>query len=896
MCLATAASLTARIRAASLAVTLLVVPAAQAAAPSSSPNPVHRGAGTVPVAPSDTQPLPRANGVRARNIDVKHVALDLRFDWAKRQAWGTATITLAPLTETDHVALDAAKLTISTVSSRGGTKLPFTCDGSDANDNLHITLDRTYRAGEDATVVIGYRTNWVNTSDPNNLWGSYGKGIRFFGPTSTEPKKRRQIWSMGEPAGNRYWFPGYDAPNDLRTTEFAATVDKPLTAVSNGTLVATTNNPDGTRTFRWKMDTPYANHLTSFVIGEYTDVVQTHDGTPLHSVGYPDERDAVAASVVRLPDMVRFFSQATGVRYPYASYTQVFVQDFAGGMANTTMSTITDNMIDDARTHADYFYLWDAQEAHVLASQWFGNYVTPREWGHAWLKESFAHYFDAMYSEHKNGHDEFLLSNRLFDQGAYLADWNGGNRRPVVTHRYDSAEVVTRDNYSSGRGAQVLHMLRKHLGEDNWKKAIRHYLLSNANHLVSTDDFRIAVEEATGEPMQWFFDQWLYSIGHPVFVVTTRYDNVKRQTILNVRQTQRADTSSHYPQVQYFQGKVDLAIDGRITQVWLEPKAENIYTLPASAPPRLVSFDHESTWIKEITFTKSLDELLWQVQHDTDVLGRLWAMGELMKLASADGTPAADRAQIQASFRAVVLSDSYWRLRNTALSQLRTLLAPATETRPVALDSATIAMLQTVIQHERAWYRASAIAFLGMTRDPRYAGVYLEAMQEDSHPVINAAAVALGKSRSPRAFGALVRLMEVPSWKGENRISGLNGLKELGDPRGVPLAFKALSDLISPHWMLATATWDHRLAGAETIVTLGKSAAAYPILLEQFRKSMGDGDYNDIFINAQFITTLGDPRGQEVFDLLRARFKDDAYAMTAVLNYEAQWKEATKKR
>jgi aminopeptidase N len=79
---------------------------------------------------------------------------------------------------------------------------------------------------------------------------------------------------MGEPESNRYWFPGYDSPNDFRTTEFTATVDKSLTVISNGSLVETRDNPDGTRTFHWKMDTPYANYLTSFVVGEYVDVKQ----------------------------------------------------------------------------------------------------------------------------------------------------------------------------------------------------------------------------------------------------------------------------------------------------------------------------------------------------------------------------------------------------------------------------------------------------------------------------------------------------------------------------------------------------------------------------------------------------------------------------------------------
>lgn len=826
---------------------------------------------------------------------MKHIAIDLRFDWNKKQAFGTTAITLAPLNPTSSITLDAGMLMINSTTLASGAPLKFSYDGGDKNDGLAITLDRLYLAGEELTVKVDYRTNWVNAADPNNIWGSYGKGLRFFGPTATEPKKRRQIWSMGEPESNRYWFPGYDAPNDFRTTELTATVEKPLTAISNGKLVATRTNADGTRTFHWKMNTPYTNSLTSIVIGEYVDVKQKYEEIELHSFGYPDEIDAVKATVVRLPDMIKFYSEVTGVKYPYPSYSQVVVQDFAGGMGNIAASTVTENMIDDERTHADFFYLWDGLEAHELASQWFSNLLTCRDWGHFWLSESFPHYFDGLYNEHKNGRAEFLLWQVLGDHNTYLGDWNSGIRRPVVTKNYGRAETMTRDNYSFARGASVLHLLRKQLGEEHWWKAIRLYVKDNANKLVATEDFRRAVEEATGESMEWFFDQWLYRMGHPTFAVTKKYDEAKRQLTLTVKQTQKIDPNDEYPQVQFFQGKVEIEIDGRSEPVWLEAKAENIFTFAAPQPPKLVNFDYESAWIKEIEFKKPLDELLHQLVHDRDVLGQRWAMGELVTLAKAEKTTAEEKAKIHAGFRQLILSNQYWRLRFNALGQLQSLLAPAMETKPVPLDEATTAMLLAVIKNDKSWVRTAAINFLGMTREAKFADLYLKCFTDESDRVINAAATALGRSRSPKAFGALVKLIDKPSWKNQSLISALSGLKELGDQRGVEIAFKALSDRHSPHWTLATPIWDYRLAAAQTLAVLGKSDIAYPMILARFKQSLEEDDVNDIFSNVLLITTLADPRGQEVFAPLKAKFKADANAMKAVEQYETQLKAAIAK-
>lgn len=836
---------------------------------------------------------PPARWARPQKIDVKHIALDLRFDWVQKRALGTASLTIALLDPGNKVAFDAGSLTIQSVSTSKGKPLAFTYDGSDKDDALEIALDRRYQAGEALTIKITYHSNWVNESDPNNLWGSYGKGLRFFGPTATDPKKRWQIWSVGDPESNRYWFPGCDAPNDLRTCEVTGTVDKGLMFVSNGRLLDTKTNTDGTRSFHWKMDLPHANSQTAFVVGAYADIPQRYKNIEIHNYGYPDEVEAVAASVVRLPDMIRFLSEATGVEYPFSSYAQVFVQDFAGGIGNATFSTITENMIDDYRTHADYFYLWDGPEAETLASQWFGNYLTCRDWGQVWLNKAFAHYFNGLYNEHKNGREEYLLWQHWFDQNTYLGDWNAGIRHPVVTQYYENAATFTADNYATGRGALVLHLLRKHLGEDKWKRAIRLYLQANAHKLVSTEDFRKAVEAASGDPMDWFFDQWLYKMGHPVFELTKTYDETKKQLLLTVKQTQKADPKGIYPQVEFFMGKVDIEIDEKIERVWLEPKAENTFVFAAAQAPKLVNFDYESSWIKEMTFQKSLDELLYQFQNDRDIFGKRWALGELVALAKNEQTPASDKAKIYAGFRNVILGKDYWRLRFTALQQLQGLLAPNTAL-PADLDEVTRSMLLAVIKRETSWNRAAAIAFLGTARDAQYADLYIQFLNDSSDRVINAAAIALGKSKSPKAFEPLIKLANKPSWKNQSLISTLYGLQALGDPRAYDLAYKALTDLHSPHWTLATPVWDYRITAAATLAALGKSEAACSFVLESFKKAMAENDLHGIFYNVLLLNTLANPKGLEVFDLLKAKFKDDANMMMTVEQYETQFKASLK--
>lgn len=262
---------------------------------------------------SQIRPLPPRVFVRSRDYDMKHVALDLRFDWDKSQAYGTATLTLAPFQAgAKQIALDQGNLIINTVKTAAGATLQFSKD--DAGQKLFITPDRAYKAGEDLTIVVDYRTGGAVEG---GILGGFGGGLRFIKPTPDNPKKPRQIWSQGESEYNRFWFPSYDSPNDFATSEIRATVEKPFTVISNGALVETKDNKDNTRTFHWRIAAPHANYLTSIVVGEYAEVSRgTAAGKPVSSYVYPSETKEGALTTVRLPKMVDFFSRKTGVPYP----------------------------------------------------------------------------------------------------------------------------------------------------------------------------------------------------------------------------------------------------------------------------------------------------------------------------------------------------------------------------------------------------------------------------------------------------------------------------------------------------------------------------------------------------------------------------------------------------
>ncbi|MEP6848833.1 MAG: M1 family aminopeptidase [Acidobacteriota bacterium] len=831
----------------------------------------------------ESQKLPPVNWIRSRSIDIKNISIDLRFDWDKSQAIGSTVVTFSPFGDTDKFTLDAAMMTIDAVKLANGTPLKFTYDGKKDNDNLEIILDKTWPAGQDIAVRIDYKTNYVNTADADTAIGSFGRGLRFIKPSADDPKKPRQIWSQGESEFNRYWFPSYDTPNDFRTTELRATVEKPFFVVSNGKLVDTKDNGDGTRTFDWKMDQPYSNYLTSIVVAETTPVVQDFDGIPVYNYGYTNETKEVAATTKNLPATIRFFSDVTGVKYQYPKYSQAFVEDFGGGMENISATTQIEEMIHDDRELLDGDS--ESLQSHELAHQWFGDYVTCRDWGQIWLNESFATYMQAMWTEKFKGHEEFLYSDIRNNHDQVLGSWNQGNRRPIVTKYYANKDAMF-DNYAYPGGGSVLHMLRKTVGDKLFSAALKNYLTTNAHQPVSTEDLRKAFEQSTGQSMDWFFDEWLYKMGHPIFEITQSYDDAAKTLTLNVKQTQKIDLTNAFPQVDYFQTWVDIAIDNKVQRVWIDPKETNTFTFDVASKPKLVNFDYESTLLKEMKFDKSVDDLLYQMQNDKDVLGRRWAMSELQTKATVT-----DKDRIVAGLLVLAEKDPFWRIRRAALSEIAKVYSPdppqGQDRPPFKLDANAEAVVIRLTKDTQSLIRGDAFELLGETQDAKYAPVLVQALNDRSYTVIDQAATALARTKAPTAYDALAKLTATPSWKGRIQAAGFLSLADLGDKRAFEAAYKAATDTELPV--------NVRNAAATAAGTTGRGdPRAYPLVFARFKTAYDANNIQGMISGVQAIIKIADPRGQEAFDLLKTKFKDNPGAMNFVANSETQFKAALK--
>ncbi len=452
---------------------------------------------------------------RDRAVDVRHITLEIAIDPKAKRIEGTARHTFAPINDgLTQLEFDAVEMEIGAVRLEG-SDLPFSYDGA----RLRIDLGGPRNAGEELTVAIAY------SAEPR-------RGLYFVGPDEGYPDKPLQVWSQGQDEDSRHWFPCFDFPNQLATSEVLVTVPDPLTAVSNGELVSVEER-DGLRTYHWRQSTPHVAYLLSVAAGDFAEIIDQVDGVPVQYYLPKGREEDGRRALGRTPEMVRFFSERIGIPYPYAKYAQVVVNDFIfGGMENVSATTLTDSILQDERAHPDYVDAGDGLVAHELAHQWFGDLLTCRDWAHGWLNEGFATYFDALFTEHHYGVDEFRYQMRR-NAEIYLRDDAQRYRRPIVSHTYNEPiDLFDRQFYE--KGGWVLHMLRFELGDDLFWKAIRHYTAKHRGANVTTPDLQRAIEEATGRNLDAFFEQWVYGAGHPALTVSHEWDDSTKQAKLTV--------------------------------------------------------------------------------------------------------------------------------------------------------------------------------------------------------------------------------------------------------------------------------------------------------------------------------------------------------------------------
>jgi aminopeptidase N len=670
---------------------------------------------------------------RSRNYDVLHYRIELSFEEDTRSFSGETTISLASLKDgLTACDLDAETFVVENVVDDASRRLEF----EQSPGRLSVVLLEPLDYRETTSFTVSYSATGVDVdAEKYGLSAEYDLGLDFKAKTSDNPQL---INTLSWPEGARHWFPCYDHPNDRATQEVVATVQEGYKVLSNGKLISVTNGQKpGTRRWHWSQERTHPTYLSVLVAGPYTIIEDSLGDLPINYWVYEKDEDNALRSFWKTPAIINFFNQEFGYEYPWEKYDQITIPGIGGGTECTSATVLGQSTIHDERAEQDFPS--HGLVAHEAAHQWWGDLVTYRAWRETWISESFATYSEYLYTRNDLGEDEGAL-NLLGKKEAYLREAQR-YMRPVVFDRWR----YPNDNFDAHtypKGAAILNMLRWIMGDSAFRKAIAHFLHKHAFQPVDSYDLMKSIKEATGQNLDWFFDQWIYRPGHPVFEVSSGWDEDRKKLTLSIRQTQ--DTSKGVP---VYRTPVRIGIHtqrGRIQErFWLE-EPEVMLEIDVEERPLLIRFDDGNYLLKEWTFRKSTDELLYQLEHD-DVIGRMWSAAELV---SHGGDSRTLKALIDAS-----RDDPFWGVRRSAVQAV------------AEIDGkGQLALLREKALDENSRVRVAALEALGETGDSGLLEFFVKRFAEDDSYLSQAEALrSIGKTEPGSARELLESAAEIKS-------------------------------------------------------------------------------------------------------------------------------------
>ena len=557
--------------------------------------------------------------------ELVHTKADVRFDWTKQYLYGKATLTLKPhFYSTQSLVLNARGITINEVSMlNDNIRSPLIYVYR--NDSLIISLDKLYKRDELYNVFIDY------ISKPEELKSIGGsdaissdKGLYFINPLGKDTTKPRQIWTQGETQANSVWLPTIDAPNQKMTHEINITVDTSFVTLSNGLMVKTVDNGNGTRTDSWKQSLPNSPYLVMMAIGNYAVVKDKWRNMEVSYYVDPEYSKVARKIFGNTPEMLEFFSKTLGVDYPWEKYSQVIARDYvSGAMENTTATVHGEFLQQNERQLLDY--TGEDVISHELFHHWFGDLVTCESWSNLALNESFATYGEYLWNEYKYGRDE-ADANLNNDLSSYMREAKT-KQVNLIRFQYSKQEDMF-DRHSYQKGGRILHMLRSYVGDDAFFASLKLYLNQNRFQPAEVNHLRLAFEQVTGEDLNWFFDQWFLDKGHPVLDITYRWDEAKKEQRITIEQQQDFSTTPLYKlpmQIAvHVEGKV------KVERIVLDSVRQE-FVFNCNTKPDLVNTDAQKMLLCSKTDHHTNEEWMYLYQHGTLFMDRLEALQKISK-------------------------------------------------------------------------------------------------------------------------------------------------------------------------------------------------------------------------------------------------------------------------
>ena len=428
--------------------------------------------------------------------DVKHYALNLKVDPVSQSLSGYVDVVIESVVPNlDTLELDLVSFyTVSSIE-HDGQILPFAHRDHKIKfaliDKISPRTPAKFRIHYSGNPPVAARPPWQGGFN----WSVDSTGAPWIG-----------VSCQGE--GGKIWWPCKDHPSDEPDSlGINISVPDTLYCAANGLLEKISASEKGWKTFHWKTRYPVNNYNVSINIGNYAIVRRPYRGATgeMNIAFYVLKYDSAkgVALVEMAEEFLRFYSRYFG-EYPWMKEKFGLAHTHYLGMEHQTINAYGNHFRSNALGY-------DGLMLHEMGHEWWGNYVTARDWADFWIHEGICSYAEALFVNEKFG----MAAYHQYVKESLRPRIR--NLQPIVPKRNaTTSEAYTNDIYA--KAAVVLHTLRYLIGEPALLDILKTFATDPAYTLhnrVVTQDFIDLVNHKIGKDLTWFFKQYLFTAAPP---------------------------------------------------------------------------------------------------------------------------------------------------------------------------------------------------------------------------------------------------------------------------------------------------------------------------------------------------------------------------------------------
>lgn len=503
---------------------------------------------------------------RFNEIDVKHYHLEVEVNDSTNSIQATMTVSLKFKQLVKEFQLDF----VEKDSTQKGMNI----------ESLFQNNDTVAFTHSDNKITI--LPNLINTDSIFNFEIKYS-GVPKDGLIISENfYGDRTFFADNWPNRAHNWFPCVDHPSDKATIEYTIKAPNHYQVVANGFLSEETCLTNNLKLYRYKTAVPLSTKVMTIGIAQFAvqNIGETHN-IPVSTWVYPQTKDQGFYDFANSKKILEFYIEKFG-EYPYQKLANVQSKTQFGGMENAGAIFYAEKSVKGERDFEDTI-------AHEIVHQWFGNSASETDWPHLWLSEGFATYFTDLYIQKTEGEEAF--QQRLKEEREEVLNFYKKKQTPVIdTENNNLMSLLNANSYE--KGAWVLHMLRKKLGDETFWTGIKTYYEKFKLNNATTNDFKNVMAEVSGQNLDVFFSQWLQKAGQPIIKTSWLYYQNKLRLLVDQTQENAfnfpldveliyADGTSEIKTIEVAEIAIPYEIEtkGEVKEVKLDPNTWLLFDL-----------------------------------------------------------------------------------------------------------------------------------------------------------------------------------------------------------------------------------------------------------------------------------------------------------------------------